>query len=88
MKPFTFTRVPCLGSLGPALGLTGDDVDDPIGNPQRLVELLCRPDHLVKHLPGLSVVGGGVHKLLDLAGDQDKLSLNRCDVLFSHRQRP
>lgn len=54
---------------------TGDNVDDAVGDPQRLVELFCRPDHLVKHLPGFAVVWGGVDKLLNLRRKQRKLSI-------------
>lgn len=54
---------------------TGDDVDDAVGDPQGLVELFCRPDHLIKHLPGFAVVWGGVDKLLNLRRKQRKLSI-------------
>lgn len=52
---------------------TRDNVDDAIRNSERLVELFCRPDHLVEHLPRLAVMRRGVDELLNLQRDPPSL---------------
>ena len=46
------------------------DIHSPVGDVKELAEILCVVDHLVHKLPGLVVMWGTDHELLNL-GEQD-----------------